>query len=108
VALASHSMGLFEKPLVLSVESSVRASEREPHEVDDNLYRFEEPVGERHRVEMELLSWHSMHPTERCVAMGEYGPGTSTRACHLPTIYQARHRHRRLGHYHHTWDIVDT
>jgi len=93
--LAVHSVGLFGKPLVLSVESSVRALDHEPREVDDTLYQFEEVVGERHRAEMEFLSSHSMHPTERCVATGEYGPGTSTQAYRLPTIFQARRHHIR-------------
>lgn len=108
MVLAAHSMGPFEKYLVLSEGSSVRAREQEPRVADDNLCRFEEAVEVRHGVEMGLYSSHSMHPMERYVAMEEYDPGTSTQAYRLPTTFQARRHHRHSGRYRHTWDIVGT
>ena len=49
-----------------------------------------------------------MIPKERLVVVEGYDPGTSNRACRLPTSSRARRRRKRSEHCRHNEGIVGT
>jgi hypothetical protein len=99
-----HDLG----PRESEAESWVHRARGEPPGAGNSESGSEEEFAGLPREHIVPLTLHSKLPKGTSSAKEGCGPGTSSPACRLPTIFQAKPRRIRWGRYRHIGDTVDT